>query len=106
MATEIDQFKLHALFANPSEFYELMVNRKGYIPKQVVEFDAEIVAPEWSSMGCVLLCLMVHHERKAYVVMLDSEALSSMRESLEQLQVGLNMAQLITRPRFCFGQGL
>jgi hypothetical protein len=104
MATEIDQFRLHALFASPAEFYELMLTRKGYLPNQVVEFDAELVAPGWTSMGRVLLCAMVHHEKKAYLIMLNSEECSAMRETLEQQQIGLNMAQLVTRPRF--GQGM
>ena len=106
MATELDQFKLHALFANPSEFYELMVTRKGYVPKPVIEFDAELVSPEWTSMGCVILVAMVHHERKAYVIMLSSEDCTAVRESLEQQQMGLNMAQLVNLPRFGFGFGL
>jgi hypothetical protein len=106
MATEISQFQLHALFGNPTEFYELMISRKGYVPKQLVEFDAELVAPSWTSMGCVLLCAMAHHERKAFVILLDSSDCTALRDSLEQQQIAVNAAQLFARPRLGFGSGL
>jgi hypothetical protein len=103
MSVEIDQFKLHALFANPTEFYDLMRNRRGYTPKQQVEFDAELVAPGWTSMGCVLFAVMVHHEKKAYVIMLPSDDCTSLREALEQQQVALNYRNVLARPRGLFG---
>jgi hypothetical protein len=102
MATEIDQFKLSALFANPTHFYQLMVERKGYKPQQTIEFDAELIAPGWHALGCVLLVTMVHHERKAYIVMLSSEDATGLRESLEQQQLAVNTAQLFSRPRLGF----
>src|ERR1017187_5211631 len=46
--------------------------------------------PGWTAMGCVLLAVMIHHEKKAYVVMLSSEDCTAMRETLEQEQIGLN----------------
>src|ERR1035441_738266 len=90
MSVEINQLKMREMFADPSAFYERMVNRKGYTPKQEVEFDAEILSTGWTAMGCVLLAVMIHHEKKAYVVMLSSDDCTTMRETLEQEQIGLN----------------
>lgn len=101
---EIDQFDLHAMFADPSSLYEQIANRRGYSPKQVVEFDAELIAPGWSSMESVLLVAMVHRERKAYVVMLASEDLTALRETLAHLQISLNAAGLLNAGHPVFGK--
>lgn len=104
---DIDQFKLHDLFADPEGLYRQMVNRRGYTPKQVVEFDAELIAPGWSAMDHALLIVMAHSSRRAYVVMLSSEDLTVLRETLAQLQVSLNTAGLLKagRPHPAFGLG-
>jgi hypothetical protein len=105
---ELDQFKLHAMFADPSDLYEQLVNRRGYTPKQVVEFDAELIMPGWSAMEHALLCVMIHRERKAYVIMLNSDDLTLMRDSLEQARIAVNSAGLLKagHPNQVFGFGL
>jgi hypothetical protein len=103
---EIDQFKLHALFASPAEFYEGMINRRGYTPKQAAEFDAELIAPGWASMGHVLLAVMVHTKKEAFVIMLDSSDLTALKETLAGQQVSLNFGELVSRNRLGFGAGL
>jgi hypothetical protein len=106
---EIHQFKLAELFADPSALYERMVNRKGYYAKTpVTEFDAELIATSWTSLGCAMLCVLVHHERRAYIVMLDSVDLTAMRDSLAQMQTSLNTSELLKagRPNQVFGFGL
>jgi hypothetical protein len=100
---DIDQFQLHDLFADPSGLYEQMVNRRGYEPKQVVEFDAELITPGWSAMGHVLIITMAHRERLAHVIMLSSEDLSALRETLSRLQISLNTAGLLSTGHPVFG---
>jgi hypothetical protein len=107
MAIKIDQLKLHELFADPSELYKQMVAQKGYVPRQQTEFDAELIAPGWIALECVVLVVMVHHERRAYVTMLSSEDLTGLRDALEHLQVNLNATTLISSSgRMPFGTGL
>ena len=81
-----------------------MANRRGYTPRHVVEFDAELIAPGWSTMGHLLLVVMVHHDRKAYVIMLASEDLTALRENLEQSQIAVNTHSLLSTGHPVFGQ--
>jgi hypothetical protein len=103
---EIHQFKLAELFADPAGLYERLINRKGYFPKApAIEFDAELLTTGWTSLGCAICCVMVHHERRAYIVMLDSVDLTNMRSSLEQVQIALNQSQILNAGRGTIGFG-
>jgi hypothetical protein len=82
---EIHQSKLHEMFADPAALYERLVNRKGYFARTpVVEFDAELTTTGWTSLGCAICCILVYHEKRAYIAMLDSVDLTNLRASLEQ----------------------
>jgi hypothetical protein len=106
MAIEIDQFRLGKLFENPSTFYELVSSRKGYVSKTEEAFDCELISPGWQALGCIVMYVLVHKEQKAYPIMLSSEDLTELRQSLEQLQIQLNGAALINRGGTGFGFGL
>ena len=101
---DIDQFDLHSLFSDPSSLYEQIRNRRGYTPKQVVEFDIELVAPAWSSMNHVLLVAMIHREKRAHIIMLASEDLTALRGNLEQSQIAVNTHSLLSTGHPVFGQ--
>src|SRR5437762_1595398 len=105
---EIHQFKLAELFADPAALYERLTNRKGYFAKTpVIEFDAELITTGWTSLECAILCVLVHHEKRAYVMMLDSVDITNMRARLEQVQVSLNQTSLLNAGRGVgFGYGL
>ena len=98
MPTEIDQWKLGQLFGHPAELYELVANRKGYASKApVIQGDCEFVVLDIVSMECGLCVCMVHAERRAFVMMLNSEDISAVRESLQQLQTGMGYLALAGR---------
>jgi len=106
---DIHQFKLAEIFQDPVALYEKLINRKGYVANTpAVDFDAELLTTGWTSIGYAILCILVHHERRAYVVMLDSVDLTTLRESLAQIQVSLNTTELLKagRPNQVFGFGL
>jgi hypothetical protein len=106
MNVEINQFDLHRLFADPSELYDQVAAKKGYSAKRQAEFDVELIAPGWTALECVLLVVMVHQEKRAHVSMLPNEDLTALRESLEHLQVSLNLTRLVSGAADGFGTGL
>ena len=106
---DIHQFKLADMFSDPVALYEKLINRKGYVPNTpAIEFDAELLTTGWTSIGYAILCVLVHHERRAYVVMLDSVDLTTLRECLPHIQESLNKTELLKagRPNQVFGFGL
>ncbi len=91
---EISQFKLAELFGDSSALYEKLVRRKGYLRRTQVEFDVDLAETPWISMGCGLLIVMVHQRKEAFIVMLSSEDVAAMRESLAEMQVSLNANEI------------
>jgi hypothetical protein len=105
---DIQQYKLAELFEDPAALYERLISRRGYFPKApVIEFDAELATTGWTSLNCAILAVLVHHEQRAYIVMLDSVDISNLRAGIEQVQISLNQSSILNAGRGVgFGFGL
>lgn len=81
---------------DPGAFYAALTSSRDYSAKPaVIPGDCEFVATDFAAKDCVVCATVVHSKREAYMVLLSSQDLTSLRESLAGLQVGLNSLQLL-----------
>lgn len=106
MARPITLRQLEMLFHSPEHLYRLLIEQEGYSPAApVTDGDAELLCPGVVSQGCALFICMQHKEGRAYVMLLDAEALSAMRSAIEAIQPAVNLSalnELVKRPRMPF----
>lgn len=95
MARPITQRQLEQLFSSPEHLYRLLIEQEGYSPAApIIDGDAELLCPGVVSQGCALFICMQHREGRAFVMLLDAEALSSMRSAIESMQLSVNLSSL------------
>ena len=81
---------------DPEAFYTALTSSKDYSAKPaVIPGDCEFVTTDFAAKDCVVCATVVHSKQEAYLILLNSEDLTAMRESLAELQVGLNSLQLL-----------
>jgi hypothetical protein len=102
MGKPISQHQLEMLFNSPEHLYRLLREQPGYVPAMsLVEGDSELLCPGVVSQGCALFVCMQHQERRAFVMLLDSDALAAMRAAIETAQRSVNLSalnELVTTP--------
>jgi hypothetical protein len=108
----LHQFKLEDNFGDPSALYQAFVNRRGYVARpSVTGFDVEFRPAEFSTRfddcGYAISVVLVHRERKAYPVMLNTDDLADLQESLGLVQVSMNRNDMLNAGKnSTFGLGL
>jgi hypothetical protein len=102
VAKAISQRHLEILFNNPEHLYRLLLEQPGYLPAtSLVEGDSELLCTGVVSQGCALFVCMQHQEHRAFVMLLDSNALAAMRAAIEAAQRSVNLCafnQLMSAP--------
>jgi hypothetical protein len=100
---EISESQLKAVLANPAAFYEMLTNRKGYVPKvPLCDGDNELLLSDVAALGCLVGCVIVHKRREAFLLLLSSGDIAEFRDRLSDTLTSMNtsaLAQAITGER-------
>ena len=102
-ATLISDLELRTVLCDPAELYAAITSWSHYAAKAaVVDGDCELILTDMVAKGRIVLCTMVHRERKAYLSLLSADDASSFREQLGEAIFEMNsaiIAETMTRRR-------
>ncbi len=94
---QLEDWELSTL-SNPAALYEAVISAKGYSAKAAIApGDCELLTTDFTVKACVVCATVVHSRREAYLILLDSDEMTALRERLSGLQVALNSLRLLDR---------
>ena len=103
MAILINDLELKTVLCDPAELYAAITGWSHYTAKAaVVAGDCEFILTDMVAKGRIVLCTMVHRERKAYLSLLSADDAASFRERLSEAIFEMNstmLAETMTRRR-------